>query len=334
MNQGMLPSHTLLRALPSAHGWLVLFVLALGLAGGMEYLGAKELAPGQPLEQLFSYKLTAYAHLLLLASTVLYLAHLRFPAHAVGLWASSLALLGAGGLLGALVLRGAETYVTHSARHVPLTSLHEVMSLFSAFTVLIYLVMERAYRTRSAGAFVLPIVAVAVLGEAWLIAGDAPGAAGNLPLLRSYAVRAHVLAHVTGYGAFAVAAAMGLMLLLRERALILGRPRSMAARGVLPAQHIEQLMHRSVLLGFPLFSLAIVLGMYTAYQAWGRLWTWQPKEAWALVVWLGYAVYVWLYYGRRWHGHRMAYLAIAAFALTVAGFVGVNLLFARQHQYG
>ena len=45
-------------------------------------------------------------------------------------------------------------------------------------------------------------------------------------------------------------------------------------------------MHRAIAIGFAFFTLATVLGALRAADAWGGYWSWDPKETWALIVWL------------------------------------------------
>jgi cytochrome c-type biogenesis protein CcsB len=323
-----------------AHGpltariWLPLLMLLLGLAllGAMECLGARQAGAQAPLTQVFSYQLTGYANLMLLGATVLYVAHLWCDSAAVGRWATSLAALGALGLLNGLLLRGTETPVLGSPAPILLTGLHDVMPLFSACTVLIYLLMERVYRTRAAGAFVMPIVAAAVLFQAWLLANDQPAASAASPVLRSCFVRAHILSNFLAYGAFALAAALGVMVLLRHRAGQGGRA-SGIARALFELPRAEQLMVRALSLGLLLFTFATLLGVSAANQAWGRYWAWDPKESWAVVVWLTYAGGLYLNHAKHWRGTRLAWLAILGFGVTGFGFIGVKLFAAGLHAY-
>lgn len=334
MNQAVLPPSGPPRTLPAAWCWLALCVLGLILIGVTEYLEAKNLPAAVPIEQLLSYKLISYANLLLLGSTIAYVAHLWFTARAVGLWATGLATVGALGLVVGLVVRAAEAYFRDRTGSIALTSLYEVMSLFSAVTVLIYLSIERVYRTRSAGAFVMPIVAAAVVFEAFLVSNDQVNSADHFPILRSYWIHAHVLANLIGYGGFAVAAAMGVMFLLRHQAQRRGHSHGFAIRTLPDLPMIEHLMNQAIYLGFPLFSFATLLGILSANQVWGRYWAWDPKETWALIVWLTYAGYFYLHHARKWHGVRMAWWTIFGFGLTVFCFLGVNMFFTVLHSFG
>jgi cytochrome c-type biogenesis protein CcsB len=321
------------RSIPMVMFWIGLAIVGLGLIVIMEYLESKTLRAGLPFEQLFSYQLVSYANLLLIGSTVLYVSHLRFTSERVGRWASGFAAAGAVCLTLGMLMRWIETYYLHRVSHGSIAGLYEVMSLFSAITVVIYLVMEKVYRTRSAGAFVMPIVVGAVLFEIWLVSNDQAAPGYQLPLVKSYWIHAHVLANFIGYGAFAVAALLGMMYLLRYRAERLGFSEGFAIRSLPDLKSIDRLIHQSILLGFLLFTFATILGIVSAYQAWGRYWAWDPKETWALIVWLTYAVYFYLRYVNHWQGVRVAWWVIIGFAITVFYFFGVNLLFSGLHAY-
>ncbi len=314
--------------------WVSLLLIALGMAGMAIFYEGDKLSQGMPFVQLFSYRLISYANLLLIGSALLYLAHLWFSAEAVGKWATGLAAAGAIGVSAALLTRWFETYHVLQEGHVPISNLYEVTALFSAITVITYLAMESVYRTRAAGAFVMPIVLSAVLFEIWLAANGQAGPSNLMPALKSYWMHAHVLANFIGYGAFAVAAGVGVMYLLRARAERRGRPDAFALRVLPGLRQIDDLIFKAIAIGFPVFTLATILGAAWAYEAWGGYWSWDPKETWALIVWLVYATYFHLRYVKGWEGARMAWWAILGFAVTLFCFLGVNLFLSGLHSYG
>lgn len=322
------------RSIPTMVFWIGLSVIGLGLIVLVEYLAMRTSRVGMPFEQLVSYQLVSYANLLLIASTILYVSHLRFTSERVGRWASGFATAGAICLTLGMLVRWVEAYYLHRAGRVSIAGLYEVMSLFSAITVVIYLVMEKVYRTRSAGAFVMPIVVSAVLFEIWLLSNDQAAPDYQVPLFKSYWIHAHVLANFIGYGAFAVAAFMGMAYLLRHRAERQGASKGFAVRSLPDLRSIDRLMHQAILLGFPLFTFATILGIVSAYQVWGRYWAWDPKETWALMVWLTYATYFYLRYVNHWRGVSVAWWVISGFVVTVFCFFGVDLLFSGMHAYG
>jgi cytochrome c-type biogenesis protein CcsB len=319
---------------PSWSNWIGLLVALITLIGTVEYLEADTLFAGIQFEELFIFQLMGYANLLLIGSTVLYVSHLKFTSEAVGRWASSLAALGALTSIIALSWRWFETYYLHSLGHLPLSSMYDMMTLFSAVTVVIYLVMERVYHTRSAGAFVMLIVFASVLFEIWLAAHDYSIPGSRVRVLKSYWMYAHVLGNFIGYGAFAVAAAMGGAYLLKDRADARGQRSGFATYPLSELTRIDTLMHKAILLGFPVFTVATVLGSIWAYEAWGRYWAWDPKETWALLVWLTYAPYFYFCHVREWSSRRMAWWAIAGFAITVFCFLGTRAFSPGLHALG
>ena len=51
-------------------------------------------------------------------------------------------------------------------------------------------------------------------------------------------------------------------------------------------------MYKSIAVGFAFFTIATILGAFWAAEAWGGYWSWDPKETWALIVWLNYAAWL------------------------------------------
>src|SRR3546814_14666970 len=52
---------------------------------------------------------------------------------------------------------------------------------------------------------------------------------------------------------------------------------------------LDDIMYRAIAVGFAFFTVATILGALWAADAWGNSWQWDPKETWALLVWLNYA---------------------------------------------
>lgn len=313
--------------------WVGLVVFATVVMVVIEFFETPTLVPGIQFEDLFVFKLIGYGNLLLIASTLLYVSHLWLESETVGRWASLLAGLGALASILALVTRWIEIIWLHRPGHFVLNSLYEMIALFGALTVVIYLAMERVYRTRAAGAFVMMIVLGSVVFQIWLASHESAIPGSHSRILRAYWMYAHVLGSFVGYGAFAVAAAMGLAYLVRTQSKGLGAMARAAGIRTLPRpDQIEGVMHRAVMLGFPVFALATVLGAFWAYEAWGRYWAWDPKETWALLVCLIYASYFFFHYARHWTGARMAWWSIAGFAITIFCFLGVRAIWPGVHE--
>lgn len=100
-------------------------------------------------------------------------------------------------------------------------------------------------------------------------------------------------------------------------------------------EKMDELMYRSILIGFPFFTLgALVFGAIWAKYAWGRFWSWDPKETWSLITWLIYSAFLHSRYMMKWKGKRSAIIAIIAFCVMIFTFFGVNFLLSGLHSYG
>ena len=101
-------------------------------------------------------------------------------------------------------------------------------------------------------------------------------------------------------------------------------------------RRLEDVTYKTVIAGWPLLGVGIVLGGVRANEAWGRFWGWDPKETWALITWIVYAGYLHTRITLGWTGKRTAAIAVAAFAVVIFTFMGVNLGLTGDglHSYG
>ena len=115
-------------------------------------------------------------------------------------------------------------------------------------------------------------------------------------------------------------------------AIVLGR-RRIAAR--LPAfEVLEDVMYKAIAVGFAFFTIATVLGALWAADAWGSYWSWDPKETWALIVWLNYAAWLHMRLLKGLRGAVAAWWALAGLVITTFAFLGVNMFLSGLHSYG
>jgi cytochrome c-type biogenesis protein CcsB len=155
---------------------------------------------------LFNFATIAY-----LAAMVLYISYLAFKKEGIGKAASLVTYAGLGVQTVALALRWIESYQMGIGR-VPLSNLYESLVFFTWSTVLIYVIVERRYKTRAFGAFVMPVafLALAFINVADISAEITP----LVPALKSNWLFYHVLISFLGYAAFGVAFAVSMVYLL------------------------------------------------------------------------------------------------------------------------
>lgn len=230
-----------------------------------------------------------------------------------------------------LMTRWRESYLINvDYGHIPVSNLYEVFILFSVITALIYMYYEGRYRTRNLGGFVMLVISAAVGFLLWYTFDRGANHIQPLvPALNSYWMKIHVPANFIGYGSFGIAAMVGIAYLIK---LKLGGD---GENDRLPKLEVlDDLMYKAIALGFGFFTVATILGAMWAAEAWGGYWSWDPKETWALIVWLNYAAWLHLRLTKGWRGAPMAWWSVVGLFVTTFAFLGVNMFLSGLHSYG
>ena len=100
------------------------------------------------------------------------------------------------------------------------------------------------------------------------------------------------------------------------------------------AKTLDNLSYRVLGIGFPLLTIGILSGAVWANEAWGSYWSWDPKETWALLTWLVFAIYLHTRLTKGWEGKKPALIASLGFVTVWVCFLGVNLIGEGLHSYG
>jgi len=265
-----------------------------------------------------------------LFSTLLYVAILVFRAERLGFAATAFTALALLIQTAGIALRWTESYQM-GIGHAPLTNMYESVVFFSWTIIALYLVIEWKFKTRTIGAFAVPFAFLAMAYASF--SGEISKSISPLvPALQSNWLIAHVMTCFIGYAAFAVAAGLGAMYLLKNAAPS-GKEASLIK--ALPSLRIlDDITHKTMVFGFIWLSAGIITGAIWANSAWGTYWSWDPKETWSLITWFIYAVTLHARYTRGWGGTRIAWLALIGFVSVIFTYYGVNFLLSGLHSYG
>jgi len=231
------------------------------------------------------------------------------------------------GLTGMLV-RWYESYLMGAdIGHIPISNLYEVFILFCLVTALFHLYYEAKYQSLVLGSFVLWIIAAAVAFILWYsVTRDAHQIQPLVPALQSWWMKIHVPANFIGYGTFAIAAMLGIAYLLKTKNILADRLPSL--------ELLDDVMYKAIAVGFAFFTIATILGALWAAEAWGGYWSWDPKETWALIVWLNYAAWLHMRLMKGLRGLVAAWWAVVGLFVTTFAFIGVNMFLSGLHSYG
>ena len=109
---------------------------------------------------------------------------------------------------------------------------------------------------------------------------------------------------------------------------------SMAYSKLSLLQTVDIWSYRIIGLGFPFLTIGIISGAVWANEAWGSYWSWDPKETWALITWLVFAIYLHSRLLKGWQGKQAAILGSCGFFVIWICYLGVNFLGKGLHSYG
>ena len=98
--------------------------------------------------------------------------------------------------------------------------------------------------------------------------------------------------------------------------------------------NLDNISYRLIGIGFSFLTIGILSGAVWANEAWGSYWSWDPKETWALITWITFAIYLHTRLVRGWRGQKSALVASLGFFVLWVCYLGVNLLGKGLHSYG
>lgn len=192
----------------------------------------------------------------------------------------------------------------------PAESVREALGFLAFILTGGYLLASLRYRLTLGGVVIMPIVLVMLLLARLTPAGAEPEDLSALG-------RIHISLATVGVGIFALASVLSAIYLAEDRALRRKRFDTAAFEGGgAPLEALDRLSHRLIWIGFPIFTVALVLG---------AIWTSRIGESLdrleyplALVTWIAYATLLVARQIYGWRGRRAARLVLEGFATALA----------------
>ncbi|WP_108821974.1 cytochrome c biogenesis protein CcsA [Dysgonomonas sp. Marseille-P4361] len=213
------------------------------------------------------------------------------------------------------------------AGYAPWSNSYETMIYVSAITVIAGLVFARQSQLTVALATLFAGVILFVSGLNWMNPQISP----LVPVLKSPWLMIHVAVIVAAYGFF------GISFLLGTTNLVLLRINK-NKKNIMLKSRIEELCiinEMSLWAGLALMTIGTFLGAIWANESWGRYWGWDPKETWALVTVVVYAIVTHVRLVKKWDNpYLFNLLSVIAFACVLMTYFGVNYYLSGMHSYG
>lgn len=218
---------------------------------------------------------------------------------------------------------------TVEAGRLPFSNMYEFTSLFAWGIALVFLFIQWRYSVKALGAFITPLI-FCLIGYASVLPKEITPL---VPALQSYWLQIHVITAILAYGSFGISFGVAVMYLIREKKEASGKAPGGFYQLLPGLKFLDDLNYGAIAFAFPFMTLVLITGAIWAERAWGSYWSWDPKEVWALITWIIYAVYLHARLTFGWKGHRAAWMSITGFLAVLFTYFGVNLLLSGLHSY-
>lgn len=174
------------------------------------------------------------------------------------------------------------------------------------------------------------LVAVILMGFAH--GGDQmnPQITPLVPVLKSYWLMIHVAVITSSYGFFGLSALIGAVVLL----LFIINHKNIFHHVENSIKELTIVNEISLTIGIFLLTVGTFLGGIWANESWGRYWSWDPKETWAFISVIVYAIVLHLRLVPNWRSkYLFNFLSLIAFSTILMTYFGVNYYLSGLHSY-
>ncbi len=205
--------------------------------------------------------------------------------------------------------------------------LSKSLFFFSWLIVIVYLVSRIKFSIPILGTFIFPLAFIGSVPS--LIIPE--GIVQQDPTLNNPWILTHIILIFLGEAFFAIAFISGLLYLFEE-GRIKKKQINNSLRKLPSLTALDKIAHFSLMLGFPLVTLGLAIGLFLANQIWGPQWTWGTKETWSLVTWVFYAILINGRVTSDWKGRKSAVVSIIGFFIILFTLI-IGYMIPGQHTF-
>jgi cytochrome c-type biogenesis protein CcsB len=243
------------------------------------------------------------------------------------------------------------------SNHFPLSNLYESLMFLSWSCTTIYLILiftsvkDNLFIEKLIGAILTPCALFLNAFATFSLPKEMQQAGPLVPALQSNWLMMHVTVMIVSYAALILGSLLSIAFLIycvskfgingidlnstkMDSGLSLETKTNQLPFKNKIALNLDYLSYRIIGIGFPFLTIGILSGAVWANEAWGSYWSWDPKETWALLTWLVFAIYLHTRFTKGWEGTRPALIAACGFIVVWVCYLGVNLLGEGLHSYG
>lgn len=212
------------------------------------------------------------------------------------------------------------------AGHAPWSDGYESMIYISWATILAGFAFSKRSSMTMASTAVLTGLILFVAHLNWMN----PQVTNLVPVLNSYWLSIHVAVITASYGFLGLGALLGFITIL----LFIVKNEKNDMHISLSIKELNAINEMSLMIGLAFLTLGNFLGGVWANESWGRYWGWDPKETWALVTILVYAVVVHLRFIKSIYSEfNYSVISLLSYTSVIMTYFGVNYYLAGMHSY-
>lgn len=210
--------------------------------------------------------------------------------------------------------------------YLPLINLRNTFGIAAWSIAFVFILFRLKTNIKVMGIYAAPLVTLVYIASLNLpdISKETSG------VFKSFWLVLHVIMSFIGEAALAMACGAGILYLIQEHA-IKSKKRGFFYSRLPSLEQLDSAGYTSIVVGFTVFTLGLIVGLVYAKMVWHRFADWDPKEIWTGITWLVYAALVHERIAVGWRGRRSAIMAIVAFALLLFSFLGVNMWIGGHH---
>ena len=230
--------------------------------------------------------------------------------------------------------------------YFPLSNLYESLIFLSWGISSIHLFIESKTKSRLIGSISAPILFLLSGFSSLTLPTEMQKALPLVPSLQSNWLMMHVSMMMISYSTLIIGSLLSILYLAffnfitenKKVTLQFQNQESLVSAAINSKisllQTVDIWSYRIIGLGFPFLTIGIISGAVWANEAWGSYWSWDPKETWALITWLVFAIYLHSRLLKGWQGEKAAVLGSCGFFVIWICYLGVNFLGKGLHSYG
>lgn len=152
-----------------------------------------------------------------------------------------------------------------------------------------------------------------------------------VPVLKSRWLMFHVASMMVAYGFLGIGCMISTLNLIATA--LMGKNRQEAVK--MRIERLSIICELALMIGLTLMCVGIFLGAVWANESWGRYWSWDPKETWALITTIIYAIVLHIrWFEKKKNNLRFNVMTQLAFLSVLMTYFGVNYLLSGMHAYG